>query len=81
MAFEVKNSKIKKQRQGASPVGDLEKFHLPTHNEEKRQTFSLSFHPSMRAKITELARKQGYASDSAFIEDLIEEIYRMQENK
>ena len=35
----------------------------------------------MRAKITELARKQGYASDSAFIEDLIEEIYRMQENK
>lgn len=80
MAFEVKNSKIKKQRQ-ASPVGDLEKFRLPTHNGEKRQTFSLSFLPSMRAKITELARKQGYASDSAFIEDLIEEIYRMQENK
>lgn len=49
---------------------------LPVH--EKNKNFTLSLKPSTRAKIHELALHQQYKSDSLFLEELIEEIYKLQ---
>lgn len=62
---EQKNSSEKYVVQNTSDT-----FVLPKSISEKKSNWNFSLLPSTREKITQIARKRGYKSDSAFLDDI-----------